>query len=71
MSEPPRTVEILVSPEGRVKLTTHGFLGSSCKRVTRFLKAALGKVLSEKKTPEYYQTLRAEPLPPLTSRPEN
>jgi len=71
MTDQPRTIEILVSPEGKVKLTTHGFIGTSCRKATRFLKAALGKVSSERKTPEYYETVKATPIPNIVTQPKN
>ena len=50
-----KTITVTVDPEGSVVVETKGFRGALCKKATELLEAALGKVRSEKKTPEWYQ----------------
>jgi hypothetical protein len=54
------TIEVLVSPEGDVTLKTSGFQGSDCLEASRFLEASLGDVVSDRKTPEFYQVERQQ-----------
>lgn len=49
-----KRIEVLVAPDGEVKLQTLGFSGSSCQRADQFLRDALGVVSSEELTPEYH-----------------
>jgi len=51
-----KTIEIVVSPEGRTRLQTSGFRGSSCRDASRFLEEALGRTAAERLTAEFYQT---------------
>lgn len=51
-----RTIEVIISPKGEPRIETKGFAGSSCQEVSRFLEQALGAKLSDKPTPEFYQT---------------
>jgi hypothetical protein len=50
------SVEVLISPEGEVKITTHGLRGQTCLEETESLEKAVGKVKSREKTREAYQT---------------
>lgn len=49
-----KTITVTVDPEGGVVIETKGFKGRLCEKATAMLEAALGKVRSEKKTPEFY-----------------
>lgn len=49
-----KRIELLVAPDGEVKLQTLGFAGSSCLRADQFLRDALGVSSSEELTPEYH-----------------
>ncbi len=49
-----KTVEIIVSPEGKTTVETKGFVGAECQRATKFLEQSLGQRASEKLTNEYY-----------------
>lgn len=48
-------IEVLITPEGEVKLTTRGLKGQACLEETRALEAALGRVRARTKTSEFYQ----------------
>lgn len=50
-----RTIEIVVTPEGRTTVQTRGFRGSSCREASRFIEQAIGNPTGEKLTTEFYQ----------------
>jgi hypothetical protein len=50
-----RTIEIIVTPEGRTTVRTRGFHGSSCREASRFIERAIGIPTGEKLTTEFYQ----------------
>lgn len=51
-----RTIEIIVTPDGKTTVQTRGFVGSSCQDASRFIEQALGQRTEEKLTAEFYQT---------------
>ena len=48
------TLEFIIYPDGRVKETVTGIMGSSCQEVTKAIEAQLGRVISTQKTSQYY-----------------
>lgn len=50
-----RTLEIIVTPEGRTSVQTLGFAGSSCRDASRFIEETLGRRLDERLTAEFHQ----------------
>lgn len=50
-----RTIEIVVSPIGDIRIDAVGFKGSDCEQATKFLEEALGVVSTKTKKPEYHQ----------------
>ena len=50
-----KTIEIIVTPDGRTTLQTLGFTGPSCQDASRFLEQALGHRIVERPTAEFYQ----------------
>jgi Protein of unknown function (DUF2997) len=48
------TLEFIIYPDGRVKETVTGIVGSSCQEVTAAIEAQLGQVVSTENTSEYY-----------------
>ena len=48
-----KTIEIIVSPAGEVRLETKGFQGSACRDASRFLERALGNTTGERLTTKY------------------
>lgn len=50
-----RTIEIIVTPEGRTTVQTKGFHGSSCREASRFIEQAIGNPTGERLTSEFYQ----------------
>ena len=51
----PKTIEIIVTPEGQTSVQTRGFSGSSCREASRFLEEALGRCTAERLTAEFHQ----------------
>ena len=51
-----KTIEILVTPEGKTSVQTLGFTGPSCRDASRFLEKALGRAVGEKLTAEFHES---------------
>ena len=51
-----KTIEIIVTPDGRTTVQTRGFQGASCRDASRFIEQAIGKAQAERLTTEFYQT---------------
>ncbi len=51
-----KTIEIIVTPEGKASVQTMGFTGSSCRDASRFIEQALGQRVGEKLTAEFHQS---------------
>jgi len=49
-----KRIEITVTPDGRVRVETHGFSGSDCRLASQFLETALGTVAEERLKPEFH-----------------
>lgn len=48
------TLEFIIYPDGRVKETVTGVVGSSCEEVTAAIEEQLGIVVNQQQTAEYY-----------------
>ena len=55
-----KTIEILVSPEGKSKIETQGFTGSAGREASRFVEQALGQKTESQLKPEYHARDSAE-----------
>ena len=42
-----RNIEIIVTPDGKTSIQTHGFTGVSCREASKFLEEALGQRLQD------------------------
>ena len=49
-----KSIEVIVSPGGEVKIDALGFKGADCEKATAFLEKALGQATSKQKKPEFY-----------------
>jgi hypothetical protein len=47
-------IEVLIGPDGTVKIKTHGLRGEACIEETKSLEQAVGRVEHREKTREYY-----------------
>ena len=52
----PKTLEVIVSPNGETTVRTRGYTGSDCAEATRALERELGLVVRDQQTAEFYQT---------------
>jgi hypothetical protein len=48
-------IEVLIGPDGTVKIKTHGLRGEACVEETKSLEQAVGRVARREKTREYYE----------------
>ena len=48
------TLEFIIYPDGRVKETVTGIVGSSCQEVTAAIEKQLGDKIDQKQTADYY-----------------
>ena len=51
-----KTIEIIVTGQGKTSVQTKGFRGASCREASRFIELALGSRAGEQLTPEFYQS---------------
>jgi hypothetical protein len=51
-----KEIKVLVSPSGEVTISTQGFIGGSCKDITKNLENLLGEIGEEEFTSEFYLT---------------
>ena len=51
-----KTIEILVTPEGKSSVRTLGFVGPSCRDASRFLEEGLGRSIGEQLTAEFHES---------------
>lgn len=51
-----KTIEIIVTPEGKTSVQTKGFVGPACQDASRFIEQALGKRTGERLTSEFHQS---------------
>ena len=49
-----KTITIIVAPDGKTKIETNGYTGSSCREASRFLEDALGVGTVERLKNEYF-----------------
>jgi hypothetical protein len=50
-----KTIEVIVQPDGSLKIDAAGFQGADCEKATAFLEQALGQTTGKQKKPEYYR----------------
>ena len=55
-----KTIEIIVTTDGRTSVQTLGFSGPSCRDASKFIEDALGQRIAENRTAEFYQTQATE-----------
>lgn len=54
-----KMIEIIVDPQGNLKLQTKGYVGNECRAASSDLEQALGQATAEQLTPQFYQTTAA------------
>ena len=50
----PRVIEVTISPSGETTIQTKGYAGGDCLQASKFLEGALGVVVAEHKTAEFF-----------------
>jgi hypothetical protein len=50
-----QVIEVVVSPQGKTRIETKGFSGSTCREASRFIELALGTLIGEQLTDEFYR----------------
>ena len=50
-----KTIEVIVAPNGQVRVETKGFAGSECREASARLEQALGLRTSERLSTEFHQ----------------
>jgi hypothetical protein len=48
-----KTIEVIIAPDGSLKIDAVGFQGADCEKATAFLEEALGQVGERQRKPEY------------------
>jgi len=51
-----KVIVVTVSPKGETKIETKGYSGGDCLQASKFLEEALGVVVNDQKSPEYFQS---------------
>jgi hypothetical protein len=54
-----KIIEVTVSPTGETTVRTKGYAGSECLKASKFLEA-LGVVVSDRKTTEFFNTTQTQ-----------
>jgi hypothetical protein len=52
-------IEVTLTPDGEVRIVTHGLKGQSCLAETEALEKVLGEVRAREKTAEFYHQSQA------------
>ena len=63
-----KTIELIISPNGQVRLETLGFTGAACVPADEFLRKSLGQTIQETRTPAFYWA-STDASAPLTISP--
>ena len=56
-----RSIELVITPAGDLKLDAIGFKGPDCEKATAFLEKALGQIQQREHKPEYNSRNRITP----------
>ena len=55
-----KSIEVVVSPVGAVRVETRGFAGAECRQADEFLRKALGHETAEQITAEYHTAAESQ-----------
>ena len=53
-----KAIEVIIGPDGALKIDAVGFQGADCEKATAFLERALGSVQGRQKKPERYRQIQ-------------
>jgi hypothetical protein len=57
-----KIIEVIVLPNGETKVQTKGYSGRECRKASKFVEAALGKIFEERLTDEFFQLPASQPI---------
>ncbi|QDT55866.1 hypothetical protein Pan44_39140 [Caulifigura coniformis] len=63
-----KSIELIISPNGQIRLETLGFTGTDCLPAAEFLRKGLGHIVGETRTQAFYAASTDAGLP-LPSTP--
>ena len=49
-----KSIDVIISPQGETRITTHGFSGTACQAASKSLQMAFGTTSQETLLPEYF-----------------
>ncbi len=49
-----KTITLIIAPDGKTRVETHGFAGQSCTDASQFIEQALGPTTTEQFKSEYF-----------------
>lgn len=52
----PRHLEVIVGPDGALRIDAIGYTGSTCGEATAFLEEALGTIAQRQRTADFYRS---------------
>ncbi len=53
-----KTIELVIEPNGELRIEAMGYHGPDCAKATAFLEAALGKIADRRSKPEAFRKVR-------------
>jgi len=53
-----KAIEVVIQPDGSLKIDAVGFTGSDCDKATAFLEKARGQTTGKSRKPEYFTAAR-------------
>lgn len=51
-----KTINVVIAPDGSIKIDAVGFKGADCEKATKFLEDALGVTADRKRKPEFHHS---------------
>lgn len=51
-----KTINVVIAPDGSIRIDAVGFKGADCEKATKFLEDALGVTADRKRKPEFHHS---------------
>jgi hypothetical protein len=55
-----KAIEIIVAPNGQLRVDTKGFVGDECRQASEFIERALGQTSNEQLKAEFHQAANVQ-----------
>ncbi len=55
-----KSIEVIVQPDGSLKIDAVGFQGADCEKATEFLEKVLGQTTEKQRKPEYHRRVHTQ-----------